>query len=80
MTSSVKEVLKLSLKETNYLGEKEVQEEHILLGLIKEGKGIAGILLRHHGISIEHVYVELIRRRNQTVYMPPPYGQPPLQS
>ena len=44
-TPRTKKVLELSLREASHLGQKNVGTEHILIGLIREGEGVAALLL-----------------------------------
>jgi len=66
LTSAVKEAIELSIAEAKRLGAKEVQTEHIVLGLIRQSDGIAGSLLKNRGINVEKVYGELIRLYTQS--------------
>ncbi len=51
LTPRAKQVLQLSFYEARELGHNYVGGEHILLGLIKEGQGIASQLFEKYGIS-----------------------------
>jgi len=66
LTSAVKKAIELSIKEAKRLGSGEVQPEHILLGLIRQNKGVAASLLKNLGINAEGIYIELIRLYNQS--------------
>jgi ATP-dependent Clp protease ATP-binding subunit ClpA len=48
-----KKVLELSLREAVRLGHKYIGSEHILLGLLREGEGLAAKILTDAGLSIE---------------------------
>src|SRR3989304_3711691 len=59
-TPRAKKVLELSLRESLQLGHNYIGTEHILLGLIREGEGIAARVLINLGADMEKV-------RNQVV-------------
>jgi ATP-dependent Clp protease ATP-binding subunit ClpC len=46
-------VLELSLREALQLGHRYVGTEHILLGVLREGEGLAALLLTRSGIDLE---------------------------
>jgi len=48
-----KKVLELSLREAIRLKEREITTRHILLGLIREGEGLAALILVQHGVDLE---------------------------
>ncbi|MFA6448023.1 MAG: ATP-dependent Clp protease ATP-binding subunit [bacterium] len=52
-TPSSKRVLELSFEEARGLGHAHIGTEHVLLGLIREGEGIAARMLRDKGIVID---------------------------
>ena len=54
-TPRAKKVLELSLREALQLGHNYIGTEHILLGLIHEGEGVAAKALESLGISLEAV-------------------------
>ncbi|MBV8965464.1 MAG: NDP-hexose 4-ketoreductase, partial [Mycobacteriaceae bacterium] len=54
-TPRAKKVLELSLREALQLGHNYIGTEHILLGLIHEGEGVAAKSLESLGISLEGV-------------------------
>jgi hypothetical protein len=70
LSSAVKKTIELSLMETKRLGSREVQPEHILIGLIRQDEGIAANLLKNAGINTERIYIELIRLFYQSTYKP----------
>lgn len=65
LTSAVKKAIELSIMETKRLGGRNVQPEHILIGLIRENEGVAANLLKNLGVSAERIYIELIRLYTQ---------------
>src|SRR5262249_40600226 len=54
-TPRVKKVLELSLREALQLGHNYIGTEHILLGLIREGEGVAAQVLMSLGADLERV-------------------------
>jgi ATP-dependent Clp protease ATP-binding subunit ClpC len=60
-TARAQEAISLSRQSAKELGHGYVGTEHLLLGLIKEGKGVAGKILISQGIT-EEVVIEKIRR------------------
>ena len=55
LSPRVKRVFELSQKEANNLGSEYIGSEHILLGLIDEGEGVAGKILKDKGITREKI-------------------------
>ena len=53
-SNRVKEVISLSRKEALRLGHDYIGSEHLLLGMIREGEGIAIGLLKKLGVSIKN--------------------------
>jgi ATP-dependent Clp protease ATP-binding subunit ClpA len=52
-TPRAKKVLELSLREALQLGHRHIGTEHILLGVLREGEGLAALLLTRSGIDLE---------------------------
>ena len=52
-TPRVKKVLELSLRESLQMGHNYIDSQHILLALIREGKGVAAQVLIHLGAHLE---------------------------
>ncbi|MEY9893617.1 ATP-dependent Clp protease ATP-binding subunit ClpA [Catenulispora sp. MAP12-49] len=55
LTPRAKKVLELSLREALALKHNYIGTEHLLLGLIREGQGLAAQILRDEGVSLEHL-------------------------
>ncbi|MBN1618244.1 AAA family ATPase [Candidatus Dojkabacteria bacterium] len=51
LTPRAKQVLQISFQEAMDLGHRYIGPEHILLGLIKEGEGLAALTFQKYGIS-----------------------------
>ena len=54
-TPRSKKVLELSLREAIHLRHNYIGTEHILLGLLREGEGLAAMVLVRRGLSIEEL-------------------------
>jgi len=67
-TPRAKKVLELALREALSLGHNYIGTEHILLGLLHEGKGAAALALTSAGVTLEagRSQVELIIGRGQS--------------
>jgi ClpA/ClpB-like protein/UvrB/UvrC motif-containing protein len=66
-TPQAKQVLELSLRESNQLGHSYIGTEHILLGLLREGEGVAAQVLVKMGTDLNRVrqrVVELLHGRS----------------
>jgi hypothetical protein len=61
-TPRAKKVLELSLREAIQLGHNHIGTEHILLGLMKEGDGVAGQVLTGLGLTSARVRQAVIQR------------------
>ncbi|MFH1239068.1 MAG: ATP-dependent Clp protease ATP-binding subunit [bacterium] len=59
-TPRAKRVLELSVEEAQNMGHNYVGTEHILLGLIKEGEGVAAKVLESLGATLDRVRTEII--------------------
>jgi ATP-dependent Clp protease ATP-binding subunit ClpA len=59
-TSRAKKVLELSLRESLQLGHSYIGTEHLLLGLIREGQGVAAQVLAQLGLELSRVRQEVI--------------------
>jgi ATP-dependent Clp protease ATP-binding subunit ClpC len=60
-TPRAKKVLELSLREALHLGHNYIGTEHILLGLIREGEGVAAQVLVQLGAELAQVRSAVIR-------------------
>ena len=61
-SNRVKEVISLSREEALRLGHDYIGTEHLLLGVIREGEGVAISLLKKLGISLEDLMNLLLCR------------------
>ena len=60
-TPRAKRVLELSLEEARQLGHNYIGTEHLLLGLIREGEGVAARVLENLGVDLSKVRSQIIR-------------------
>jgi ATP-dependent Clp protease ATP-binding subunit ClpA len=60
-TPRAKKVLELSLRESKQLGHNYIGTEHILLGLIREGEGVAALVLRALGADLNRTRQQVIQ-------------------
>jgi ATP-dependent Clp protease ATP-binding subunit ClpC len=60
-TAQAKDVLRLSLRESGQLGHSYIGTEHILLGLIRQGDGVAGRVLAELGADLDRAREQVIR-------------------
>ena len=60
-TPRAKKVLELSLREALFLGHKWIGTEHVLLGLVAEGEGVACRILLDFGVTADAVRKEVER-------------------
>ena len=73
-TPRVKKVLALAVEEARKLHHAYVGTEDILLGLLKEGGGVAARVLEHFGVEIEKTRLEILKE------LEPNFGSPGNQS
>jgi len=62
LTRRAKKVLELSLRQALVLGDKHVGTEHILLGLLIEGQGLAARVLQQLGVNPSDVRAQVLAR------------------
>ncbi len=66
LTPRAKRVIELAIDEARSLGHNYIGTEHLLLGLLREGEGIAASVLDSFGISLERARAEIVRVISQT--------------
>jgi ATP-dependent Clp protease ATP-binding subunit ClpC len=89
-TPRVKKVLSLAAKEAKALTHTYVGTEHILLGLLREGDGVAAKVLKNLEVDIEQCRQEILKEldpqfqnnegEEQPQQPPPPQGQEPVEA
>jgi ATP-dependent Clp protease ATP-binding subunit ClpC len=65
LTPRAKRVIELAVDEARLLGHQYIGTEHILLGLLREGEGVAAGVLESLGVSVDRVHAELSRAHSQ---------------
>ena len=73
-TPRVKKVLALASKEARALNHSYVGTEHILLGLLREGDGVAARVLKNLEVDIERTRTEILKELDPN-FQPPPEGE-----
>jgi ATP-dependent Clp protease ATP-binding subunit ClpA len=79
-TSRVKKVIELSFEEAVRIGHNYVGTEHLLLGLLLEGEGIAAHVLVDLGATLPKVRVEIERLLVSIGAEAPPGPEPPART
>ena len=74
-TPRAKRVLELSWDEARQLGHNYIGTEHLLLGLIREGEGVAARVLENLGIDLNKVRSNVIKRQQQAMQLRPQHNQ-----
>jgi ATP-dependent Clp protease ATP-binding subunit ClpA len=64
-TARSKKVLELSLREALALKSGHIGSEHILLGLIREGEGVAAVVLTQQGVDLAALRAATLRALNR---------------
>ena len=65
-TPRAKRVLELSLEEARQLGHNYIGTEHLLLGLIREGEGVAARVLENLALDLSKIRTQVIRLLGDT--------------
>ncbi|OAA29750.1 Clp protease ClpX [Kosmotoga arenicorallina S304] len=60
MTPRARKVIELANDESKMLGEEKIDVEHIMLGIIREGEGIAAHILKQMGINLGKLRREIV--------------------
>ncbi|MCL1465125.1 ATP-dependent Clp protease ATP-binding subunit [Argonema galeatum] len=74
-TPRAKRVLELSLEEARQLGHNYIGTEHLLLGLIREGEGVAARVLENLGVDLSKVRTQVIRMLGENTEVTPGASQ-----
>jgi len=67
LTPRAKKVIELAVDEARYLNHNYIGTEHLLLGLLREGEGVAAGVLGSLGITLEKSRAEITRFLNQSL-------------
>jgi ATP-dependent Clp protease ATP-binding subunit ClpC len=82
LTPRAKKVIELSIDEARRLNHHYIGTEHLLLGLVREGEGIAAGVLESLGVSLDKVRAQVIHvlSEGSTHSSAPPGSSPPTFS
>src|SRR5437588_4434290 len=61
LTPRTKKVFEFAVDEAHHLNHRFIGTEHLLLGLLREGEGIAAGVLENLGLQLEQVRTETLR-------------------
>ena len=75
LTPRAKKVIELAVDEARRLSHHYIGTEHLLIGIMREGGGVAAGVLESLGISLEKVRAETTRILNQSVSQGHPAGR-----
>ncbi|MCJ7769222.1 MAG: AAA family ATPase, partial [Dehalococcoidales bacterium] len=70
LTSRAKRVIELAIDEARQLGHAYIGTEHLLLGLLREGEGVAAGVLDSFSITLDRTRAEITRFLSQSVTKP----------
>jgi ATP-dependent Clp protease ATP-binding subunit ClpC len=68
LTPRAKKVIELAIDEARRLNHNYIGTEHLLLGLVREGEGIAAGVLESLGVNLEKVRQQVMQQVNQSTY------------
>ena len=78
LSPRTKKVIELAIDESRRMGQSHVGAEHVLLGLIREGEGIASGVIESLGVSLPTVRLKVLELLAQSGSPPPAsYAAPP---
>ncbi len=77
LTPSAKRVIDLAYDEARQLNNNYIGTEHILLGLIREGEGLAGRVLANLGVVLERTRLEVLHLQEGRITAPDDTAAPP---
>ena len=66
LSPRAKRVIELAIDEARHLGHNYIGTEHLLLGLLREGEGIAASVLDSFGVTLEQVRTEIVHVLSQS--------------
>jgi ATP-dependent Clp protease ATP-binding subunit ClpC len=62
-TPRTRQVIEYARDEAHSVGQKVVDSEHLLIALLREPDGVAGIVLKNLGVNADHLRAEALRNR-----------------
>ncbi|HAN14809.1 MAG TPA: NDP-hexose 4-ketoreductase [Chloroflexi bacterium] len=75
LTPRAKKVIELAVEEARRLNHNYIGTEHLLLGLVREGEGIAAGVLESLGVNLEKVRTQVIQVVSQSTTTAPAEGK-----
>jgi ATP-dependent Clp protease ATP-binding subunit ClpC len=75
LSPGAKRVIELAVDEARRLNSSYIGSEHLLLGLLREGQGVACNVLESFGITLERMRDEVVRISKQEATRPHPAGK-----
>ena len=66
LTPRAKKVCELAADAARRLNQDYIGTEHLLLGLVREGEGIAAGVLESMGVNLERIRIEVLRLMRQS--------------
>ncbi|MBM3940204.1 MAG: ATP-dependent Clp protease ATP-binding subunit [SAR202 cluster bacterium] len=75
LTPRAKKVIELAVDEARRLSHHYIGTEHLLIGIMREGEGVAAGVLESLGVSLDKVRTETTRILNQSVSQGHPQGR-----
>jgi ATP-dependent Clp protease ATP-binding subunit ClpC len=66
LSNESKRVLAYAAEEANRLGHKRIDSEHLLLGMLREERSLAALMLHERGAQLKRMRKELAARRQGT--------------
>jgi ATP-dependent Clp protease ATP-binding subunit ClpC len=65
-TPRARQALQLAAREAKSLNERQVRAEHVFLGLLREGGGVAAMVLKKLGVRAESARAEILKETYET--------------
>jgi len=79
LSPRTKKVIELAIDESRRLGHSHVGAEHMLLGVIREGEGMASGVIESLGVSLPTLRMRVIQLLGESGFQPPPTRTEPPQ-
>ncbi|MDP8214286.1 MAG: ATP-dependent Clp protease ATP-binding subunit [Candidatus Euphemobacter frigidus] len=76
LTAKARRVIELAVGEAKQLKHSYIGTEHLLLGLIKEGEGVAARSLKNLGVDLDETRQRVLTKLKMEYTAPPPKGAP----
>src|SRR5918912_3268486 len=80
LTARAKKVIEYAVEETKRLNHHYIGTEHLLLGLVRNGEGVATGVLEIMGVSLEQIRTQVQRLLRQGAAGPTQASSPPQQT